>query len=40
MITALASWGKLVWNNDDECSFGHVKFEIIVSYAEKCAHGD
>lgn len=40
MISALAGWGKLVWNNDDECSFGHVKFEIIVSYAEKCAHGD
>lgn len=40
MITALASWEKLVWNNDDEGSFGHLKFEVIVSYAEKRAHRD
>lgn len=39
MIIALASWEKLVWNNDDECSFGHVKFEVIVNYAEKYVLG-
>lgn len=36
MITALAHWEKVVWNNADECSFGHVQSEAITSYAGMC----
>lgn len=25
MIAVLASWEKLVWNDDNECSSGHVE---------------
>lgn len=38
VIIALSSWGQLFWNDNDEYSFGNVKFEVIMSYAQKCAH--